>query len=63
MIKCKERGCSREYCCIECNIHSGACICEIAQELDFDKERIIRECEYVEAVESNSGGQSYESGT
>lgn len=48
MIKCKNEDCSNEYCCIECNIKSSGCTCEILEELSYDEELVLKKCEYAE---------------
>lgn len=53
MVKCKGAGCNHENCCIECPTKNNHCMCEVAQELNSDKELILQKCEYAELVEQN----------
>lgn len=47
MIKCKNTNCIYGHCCVECDSQKskgGYCFCEIAEDLDYDKEKILKEC-------------------
>lgn len=45
MIKCTEGSCVNEHCCVECGgFVTRLCCCERAQELEFDREEIVKEC-------------------
>lgn len=48
MVICKGLECSNKHCCIECPNKYKHCICEIAEELYYDKELILQKCEYAE---------------
>ncbi len=48
MIRCKGAGCQTEKCCIECSTKNTHCMCEVAEELHYDKELILQKCEYAE---------------
>lgn len=49
MVKCMNDDCVNNFCCVEChrcaNVAAGCC-CETTQELEFDRERILKECQY-----------------
>ena len=48
MVKCNNEGCLHKKCCIECENKNNNCMCEIAQELNYDKKLILQKCEYAE---------------
>lgn len=48
MVICKGLECFNKHCCIECPNRYKHCICEIAEELYYDKELILQKCEYAE---------------
>lgn len=48
MIKCKNKGCEKQMCCVHCKTKCNNCYCEIAQELNSDKTTILEKCEYAE---------------
>ena len=50
MIKCKGLECKTECCCIECHTKRHYCMCEIAEELNYDAELILQKCEYAESM-------------
>ena len=50
MLKCKGAGGNKEVCCIECTTKNINCMCEVAQELNYDKELILQKCEYAEST-------------
>lgn len=50
MIKCKNKDCDKNICCVECNITTEGCCCEIAEELEYDKASILEKCEDAEYI-------------
>ena len=51
MVKCNNEGCLHKKCCIECENKNNNCMCEIAQELNYDKKLILQKCEYAEITQ------------
>ena len=51
MVKCNNEGCLHKKCCIECKNKNNNCMCEIAQEFNYDKKSILQKCEYVEITQ------------
>lgn len=51
MIRCKSRYGFYDRCVIDMNGQQsigGTICCDIAEDLDFDREEILRKCEYAE---------------
>ena len=52
MIKCKNTDCIYGHCCVDCDSQKskgGQCVsCDIAEDLDFDKEEILKRCKFSE---------------
>jgi len=48
MVKCSEKKCAYEHCCIECDAQKSQgyqCGCEVAADLCHEKSEILERCE------------------
>lgn len=53
MIKCKNTDCIYGHCCVDCDgqkSKGGQCSCNIAEDLEFNREEILKRCEYAEST-------------
>ena len=57
MIKCNSRFACYEKCVVDMDAQQsqgGTICCDMAEDMDFDRERILQNCEYAES-EGNHG--------
>lgn len=56
IISCSNTDCIYGHCCIECDgqkSQGGQCSCDIAEDLDFNKEEILKRCNYATLEDLN----------
>ena len=49
MIKCSSTGCVYGHCCVDCDAQKSkgnTCDCYIAEDLNHDREEILKYCTY-----------------